>query len=38
MSNNCLESDVCAHYGSCEHFTIVEILDRAINPKDSQTS
>jgi predicted Fe-Mo cluster-binding NifX family protein len=30
MSNTGLKSDVCAHYGSCEHFTIVDVCDRAI--------
>jgi predicted Fe-Mo cluster-binding NifX family protein len=27
MSNTGLESEVCAHFGSCEHFTIIEIND-----------
>jgi len=30
MSNNGLESDVCAHFGSCEYFTIVDIRDRTV--------
>ncbi|MCQ1537365.1 hypothetical protein FTO70_17155 [Methanosarcina sp. KYL-1] len=25
MSDTGLESDVCAHFGSCEHFTIVDV-------------
>ncbi|MCC4772138.1 hypothetical protein FXV91_18805 [Methanosarcina sp. DH2] len=24
-----MESDVCAHFGSCEHFTIIDVRDRA---------
>jgi predicted Fe-Mo cluster-binding NifX family protein len=30
MSDIGLESDVCAHFGSCEYFTIVDLKDRAI--------
>jgi predicted Fe-Mo cluster-binding NifX family protein len=30
MSNIGLESDVCAHFGSCEYFTIVDVQDKAI--------
>lgn len=30
MSNTGLESDVCAHYGSCEYFTVVDVCDRTI--------
>ena len=30
MSNDGLESDVCAHFGSCEYFTIVDIKDKAV--------
>lgn len=30
MSEIGLESDVCAHFGSCEYFTIVDVHDRAI--------
>lgn len=27
MSDTGLESDVCAHCGSCEHFNIVDVCD-----------
>ena len=27
MSDSGLESDICAHFGSCEYFTIVDISD-----------
>jgi len=30
MSDIGLESDVCAHFGSCEYFTIVDVQDKAI--------
>jgi len=30
MSNDCMDSDVCAHFGSCEYFTIIEIDDGKI--------
>lgn len=30
MSDTGLESDLCAHFGSCEHFTIVDVRDKAI--------
>lgn len=30
MSDSGLESDVCAHFGSCEYFTIVDVQDKAI--------
>lgn len=30
MSESGLESDVCAHFGSCEYFTIVSVNDGAI--------
>lgn len=30
MSNYGLESDICAHFGSCEYFTIVDIKDKAV--------
>jgi predicted Fe-Mo cluster-binding NifX family protein len=30
MSEDGLESDVCAHFGSCEYFTIVSFGDGAI--------
>lgn len=30
MSESGLESDVCAHFGSCEYFTIVDVNDGAI--------
>jgi predicted Fe-Mo cluster-binding NifX family protein len=30
MSNDGLESDVCAHFGSCEYFTIVDIKEQAV--------
>ena len=29
MSDSGLESDVCAHFGSCEYFTIVDVQDRS---------
>ena len=29
-NNDGLESDVCAHFGSCEYFTIVDVHDQAI--------
>lgn len=30
MSDSGLESDVCAHYGSCEYFTIVNVDNKNI--------
>jgi len=30
MSEIGLESDVCAHYGSCEYFTIVDVQEKGI--------
>lgn len=30
MSDIGLESDVCAHFGSCEYFTIVDLQDKNI--------
>jgi len=30
MSDNGLESDVCAHFGSCEYFTIVDLQDKDV--------
>lgn len=30
MSDTGLESDVCAHFGSCEYFTIIDVHDKAI--------
>jgi predicted Fe-Mo cluster-binding NifX family protein len=30
MNNGGLESDVCAHFGSCEYFTVVDVQDQAI--------
>jgi predicted Fe-Mo cluster-binding NifX family protein len=30
MDDTGLESDVCAHFGSCEYFTIVDVNDKAI--------
>ncbi len=30
MSNTGLESEVCAHFGSCEYFTIIEINDGSV--------
>lgn len=30
MSDTGLESDVCAHFGSCEHFTIVDVCDEPL--------
>ncbi len=30
MSDSGLESDVCAHFGSCEYFTIVDVQDKDI--------
>jgi predicted Fe-Mo cluster-binding NifX family protein len=30
MSDIGLESDVCAHFGSCEYFTIVDLQDKDI--------
>jgi predicted Fe-Mo cluster-binding NifX family protein len=30
MSGTGLESDVCAHFGSCEYFTIVDLQDKDI--------
>ena len=31
MSDSGLESDVCAHFGSCEYFTIVDVQDKDIS-------
>jgi predicted Fe-Mo cluster-binding NifX family protein len=30
MSKEGMESDVCAHFGSCEYFTIVDVVGEAI--------
>ena len=30
MSEKGLEADVCAHFGSCECFTIVDVRDRSV--------
>jgi predicted Fe-Mo cluster-binding NifX family protein len=30
MSDDGLESDVCAHFGSCEFFTIVDLKDQTV--------
>ncbi len=30
MSDKGLESDVCAHFGSCEYFTILDIKDGVV--------
>jgi len=30
MSDKGLESDVCAHFGSCEYFTIVDMNDGSV--------
>lgn len=30
MSDIGLESEICAHFGSCEYFTIVDLQDNAI--------
>jgi len=30
MNDTGLESDVCAHFGSCEYFTIVDVQNKAI--------
>ena len=30
MNNGGLESNVCAHFGSCEYFTVVDVEDQAI--------
>ena len=30
MSDGGLESDVCAHFGSCEYFTILDVQDKSI--------
>ena len=30
MSDSGLESDVCAHFGSCEYFTIIDVQDKSI--------
>ncbi len=30
MNNGGMESDVCAHFGSCEYFTVVDVQDQAI--------
>src|SRR5664280_2842716 len=30
MSDSGLESDVCAHFGSCQYFTIVDVQDKDI--------
>ena len=30
VNDSGLESDVCAHFGSCEYFTIVDVQDEAI--------
>ncbi|MDQ1254412.1 MAG: hypothetical protein QG646_3653 [Euryarchaeota archaeon] len=30
MSDSGLESDVCAHFGSCEYFTIVDVQDETV--------
>ena len=35
MSENGLESDVCAHFGSCEYFTIVDLDGEAIKSVES---
>jgi predicted Fe-Mo cluster-binding NifX family protein len=35
MSENGLESDVCAHFGSCEYFTILDLDGEAIKSVES---
>jgi predicted Fe-Mo cluster-binding NifX family protein len=30
MSNAGMDSEVCAHFGSCEYFTIIELNDRNV--------
>ncbi len=30
MNASGMESDVCAHFGSCEYFTIVDVQEKAI--------
>jgi predicted Fe-Mo cluster-binding NifX family protein len=30
MSKEGMESDVCAHFGSCEYFTIIDVDEKAI--------
>ena len=35
MSDGGLESDICAHFGSCEYFTIVEITNGKPNDVSS---
>lgn len=30
MSNEGMEADVCAHFGSCEYFTIVDVNDGSV--------
>ena len=30
ISDSRLESDVCAHFGSCEYFTILDVQDKSI--------
>ncbi|HEY3273521.1 MAG TPA: NifB/NifX family molybdenum-iron cluster-binding protein [Methanocella sp.] len=35
MSEKGLESDVCAHFGSCEYFTIIDVDGAAIKSIDA---
>jgi predicted Fe-Mo cluster-binding NifX family protein len=35
MSENGLESDICAHFGSCEYFTILDLDGEAIKSVES---
>ena len=30
MNDTGLESEVCAHFGSCEYFTIIDVEDKYI--------
>jgi predicted Fe-Mo cluster-binding NifX family protein len=30
MNDSGLESDVCAHFGTCEYFTIIDVHEKAI--------
>lgn len=31
MTDSGLESDICAHFGSCEYFTIVKVEDGSVD-------
>jgi predicted Fe-Mo cluster-binding NifX family protein len=38
MSKEGLKSDICAHFGSCEYFTLVELDGEAIKGIESVTN